>query len=203
MNELDVSVFRWVHGALTGAWTLPMAALSLLGGGWGSLALLPMLARARTRSFGRSLAIVLGVTAVLVFALKRLVGRSRPCACLEDVRALVFAAPTDFSFPSGHAAGSFAFAVFVGIVLVGEARDGQRLARALGAAALLALASGVALSRVALGVHFPADVAAGAVLGTVVAAVGARLHRGAAARRAISVQRSAFSSEVRRCRADR
>ncbi len=177
MLELDVSVFRFLHDALSGGWLLPMAALSMIGGGWGSLLVVPLAAARRTRSFARSLAAVLVVTAVLVFALKRLVGRARPCACLPGMKALVFAAPTDFSFPSGHAAGSFAFAVFVAIVLVRtEAPPRERFLRRAGAALLLLLAVGVGLSRIALGVHFPGDVLAGALLGTTVAAAGARLH---------------------------
>jgi undecaprenyl-diphosphatase len=175
--ELDVHAFRLLHRALSGGWTLPMAMLSAIGGGWGALLVFPLLAPARTRRLGRSLAGVLAVTAVLVFALKRIVGRTRPCACLEDVHALVFAAPTDFSFPSGHAAGSFAFAVFVATVLLRSrelASPGPR--RWLAAAALLLLALGVGFSRIALGVHFPGDVVAGALLGTHVAAAGASLH---------------------------
>lgn len=61
--------------------------------------------------------------------------------------------PTSRSLPSGHAASAFAFAGGVGHVLH---RDG---------AALGVLAALVAYSRVHTGVHFPADVAVGAMLG--------------------------------------
>jgi membrane-associated phospholipid phosphatase len=63
--------------------------------------------------------------------------------------------PTSRSLPSGHAASAFAFATGAGHVLH---RDG---------AALRVLAAAVAYSRVHTGVHFPADVVAGALLGTV------------------------------------
>jgi undecaprenyl-diphosphatase len=157
-----------------------MAALSLVGGGWGALALVPMLLWERTRRVGRSLAGVLAVTAVTVFSLKAAFHRVRPCYALPHVRPLVFDAPTDFSFPSGHAAGSFAVAVFLAVLLIRSPRAGAVAAggRSQTAAAigLLLFACGVGLSRIALGVHFPADVLAGAALGTTIAGVGARLH---------------------------
>jgi undecaprenyl-diphosphatase len=168
LNELDIRLFRLLHGALSGSWTTPMAALSVVGGGWGALAVVPLLAAPRTRRFAQALAGVLAVTAVLVFVLKRTVGRVRPCACLEGIHARVWDAPTDFSFPSGHAAGSFAFAVFLALALVRTPSFGPRLARWTGAVALVVLAFGVGLSPVAHGVHIPGDVAAGAVLGATV-----------------------------------
>lgn len=180
MTEVDVQIFSLLYQTFSGAWLWPMAALSAIGGGWGALTVVPLLASTRTRRFATSLAAALVVTATLVFVLKRVVARIRPCGRLTDVRALVFEAPTDFSFPSGHSAGSFAFAVFVAVVLVGtlpadvgaRARWSRR-----GAAALLVLAAaGVGVSRIALGVHFPGDVLAGALLGASVGAVGARLH---------------------------
>ncbi|CAE80246.1 phosphatase PAP2 family protein [Bdellovibrio bacteriovorus] len=58
-----------------------------------------------------------------------------------------------FSFPSSHTVDAFALVVFIG-VFYPKAR-----------VPLLALASLTAYSRVYCGVHFPADVAAGALLG--------------------------------------
>ena len=66
--------------------------------------------------------------------------------------------PTQLSFPSAHAATSFA-----------GARCYSRLG--LPAPALYALAVSLSLSRLYLGVHYPSDVLAGAVLGTTIAAV--------------------------------
>lgn len=73
--------------------------------------------------------------------------------------------PADSSFPSGHTAGSFAAAAALGTFYPG--------ARPL----LLALASGVGVSRVYLGHHFPSDVLAGAGLGWLVGTLGARAVR--------------------------
>ena len=74
--------------------------------------------------------------------------------------------PQDPSFPSGHAASSFACA----LVLAWAA---PRLA-----APLLLLAAGIAFSRVYVGVHWPLDVVAGAVLGVLVAIALRRLEAG-------------------------
>lgn len=61
--------------------------------------------------------------------------------------------PRDFSFPSGHASASFASAVSVFLYY-----------RKQGIAALV-LASGIALTRLYLFVHFPTDVLVGMLLG--------------------------------------
>ena len=66
--------------------------------------------------------------------------------------------PTSLSFPSGHAASAFAFATGVG-----------NAAATRVAVPLHALAAAVAYSRVHTGVHYPGDVAVGAVVGTVTA----------------------------------
>ena len=66
-------------------------------------------------------------------------------------------APATFSFPSGHAATSFAAANAIGALLP-RARP-----------PLIAAASLMALTRPYLGLHYPSDALAGAALGTVLA----------------------------------
>ena len=176
---LDVEVFRWMHRAFSeGRWLALMCVLTVIGSGWGALVLIPLFAAPPTRRFAASLTATLAASAVVVFALKAIVRRPRPYLVVPGVRPLVFEAPTDFSFPSGHAAGSFAFATFVAVVLVRHAlrvpiKRKRRIA--LSVVALLA-ALGVALSRCALGVHFPGDVLAGAALGMAAGWLGARWH---------------------------
>jgi membrane-associated phospholipid phosphatase len=70
--------------------------------------------------------------------------------------------PASSSFPSGHSASAMAFATGVGTVLPLEAVP------------IRALATTVAYSRVHTGVHYPADVLAGAFLGTTLAQITAR-----------------------------
>ncbi|MER7055066.1 MULTISPECIES: phosphatase PAP2 family protein [unclassified Streptomyces] len=90
---------------------------------------------------------------------KRLVRRARPDR--EAARVTVdryVPMPASASFPSGHTASAVAFATAVGVVLPAAAVP------------LGALASAVGYSRVHTGVHYPGDVAAGAVLGIASAA---------------------------------
>lgn len=94
-----------------------------------------------------------GLAVSLSQALKRVCRRPRP-----DCRISGFAAlaenPDAFSFPSGHTCVAFA-------VAAAFAGEGSGLA-----ALTLALAAGIALSRVYLGAHYPMDVAAGVLVGS-------------------------------------
>lgn len=98
------------------------------------------------------LALAVGLATLLSQALKRLAGRPRPSVGLAEFAARI-ECPDEFSFPSGHTAAAFA---------VAAAFLGEPMPLALTA---VSLASGIGLSRMALGAHYPLDVAAGALLG--------------------------------------
>jgi len=108
-----------------------------------------------------------GVTSAVVnLAVKPLARRRRPDRDVHGVPLMrQVAMPASHSFPSGHAASAFAFASGVGRILPGAGIPVHGLAAA------------VAYSRVHTGVHFPADVAVGAVIGTVVAQATTRRSR--------------------------
>lgn len=118
------------------------AALWLAAGTLGALVDRPRRARWRRG------VLVVGATYALNTAIKALVRRPRPV--VEGLPALV-ATPTRLSFPSAHSSTSFAAARAYG--------------RLVPAAPLYATAAAMAASRVYLGVHYPTDVAAGALLG--------------------------------------
>jgi undecaprenyl-diphosphatase len=104
------------------------------------------------------------VTSLVVTPLKELFARERPPEIDPALGGLV-ALPDNASFPSGHSATAFAAATAVAVMC-------PRLRPVA-----LALAAGVALSRVYLQVHFPLDVLAGGLLGAalgVAAAFAAR-----------------------------
>lgn len=96
--------------------------------------------------------------------LKPIFRRIRPCNALapEQVRLLVDRSRA-FSFPSAHAANSFAMATVVG----------WRFRKYAPYAFAIALA--VAYSRVYVGVHYPFDSIAGALIGTVLGHLSIRL----------------------------
>ena len=80
--------------------------------------------------------------------LKHLIARSRPYDCILGLIPLI-------TYPSGHTAASFA----VGALLF------RKLPKRYGIPALV-LAALIGFSRLYLGVHYPSDVLAGALLGT-------------------------------------
>lgn len=102
------------------------------------------------------------LTNMIVTAVKLAVGRDRPPAVIVDPEPLM-EVPTTSSFPSGHAATSFACALIL-------ARAAPRLT-----IPLFVLAALIAFSRVYVGVHYPFDVMAGALLGLAVATALPRL----------------------------
>lgn len=98
-------------------------------------------------------AAAVGPAAVLVnYAVKVAVGRERPL--IEDHPPLA-RAPSKLSFPSAHATSSLAAATALGRIAP-EAR-----------LPLYGLAGAICVCRPYLGMHYPSDVLAGAVLGTV------------------------------------
>jgi len=175
MADLDARLFHLLYGRSSPALTFAMLVFSALGSGWSIVAFLPLFASARWRRFARALLTVLVITAIAVFAMKALVMRGRPVTVFDPLRAVLLDSPTDYSFPSGHAAGSFCFALFVTRVLCAKR---VQYAHVLSAAAIV-FASLVAVSRVVLGFHFPLDVLAGEILGGAIgAAGGARYVKG-------------------------
>lgn len=84
--------------------------------------------------------------------IKPLVQRQRPCVALDNVNMLT-GLKTSFSFPSSHAANSFAAALLFTHFLPSWKW------------AVFALAFLSGFSRVYLGVHYPSDVLGGAALG--------------------------------------
>jgi undecaprenyl-diphosphatase len=91
--------------------------------------------------------------------------RPRPYMAHPALTHLLTAPSPDPSFPSDHAAAAFAIAVAV-----------LAFSRRLGAV-MLGLAVAVSLSRVALGAHYPSDVAAGALVGSTAALLVTRFGR--------------------------
>ncbi len=97
------------------------------------------------------------VTVVVVEVLKFAIGRPRPVDVYPDVHVLTPWLPSEIAdpaFPSGHTARAFVFAILLGL-------HGRKWL-----AGLIPYAVLVGLARVYEGAHYPSDVLAGAIVGT-------------------------------------
>jgi membrane-associated phospholipid phosphatase len=141
-----------------------VAGFSLLGehaGVWLAIGVAGQALDGRRRArWRRASGTVAGMYA-LNTAVKLAVRRPRPS--MAGLPALA-GTPSRLSFPSAHASTSFAGALCY-----------SRLG--LPAAPLYALAVGLSMSRLYLGVHYPSDVLGGALLGTAFAGLRARSER--------------------------
>ena len=153
MQDLDLRLLRWVrtHGHSPG---MESAAQALgKGGNNGAVWLVLGVALAiidSERAQEWLICAALGpVAIVLNYGIKLLVKRPRPV--LEGLPPLG-GAPSSLSFPSAHALSSFAVATAM-----------YRVDPATAGALVVALA--ISLGRPYLGMHYPSDVLAGALLG--------------------------------------
>lgn len=116
---------------------------------------------------GRILLVLLVITVVISDQLnssiiKKIIERPRPChivdgtMVVDQIRLLVHCG-SGFSFPSSHATNYFAAATLISFFYTKTNW------------LFFALASSIAFSRVYIGVHYPADVLAGALEGTLIA----------------------------------
>ncbi|MCU1715587.1 bifunctional DedA family/phosphatase PAP2 family protein [Pseudomonas sp. 5P_3.1_Bac2] len=138
-----------------GDWRTQLAAAVLLG-------VILLVGRQR-----RALALAIGSTlgsAIGNGLLKAIFERPRPQILLDPLGS--------YSFPSGHSSASFAFFLVLGVLAGREQAPRQRLTWLL-VASLPALA--IAMSRVYLGVHWPTDVIAGAMLASCMCAISLAL----------------------------
>jgi membrane-associated phospholipid phosphatase len=153
MRDLDLNLLRWMrtHGHSRG---LEDAAVALGKAGNNALvwfllgAALAIIDNSRWESW--LICALLGPFAIaLNYAIKLAVKRPRPV--LEGLPPLG-GAPSSLSFPSAHATSSFAVATAM-----------VRVDAAMAAAFVVAIA--ISLGRPYLGMHYPSDVLAGALLG--------------------------------------
>ena len=132
-----------------------LSHIGAYGAVWLGLALVAALLWRRSQLFLLVVAAEL-VAELASLSLKYAIGRPRPPLRYPTPEPLVHVPGTP-SFPSGHAATSFACAAILAFAA-------PKLA-----VPLLALASAIAFSRVYAGVHYPLDALGGAALGVAVA----------------------------------
>ena len=101
----------------------------------------------------------------ITFALKKTVNRERPFVTYPDIEQVTTA--TGPSFPSGHASLAFATATSLSMAYP----------KWYIIASSFAWASAVSYSRMVLGVHYPSDVLAGAIIGSGSAYLSYKLNK--------------------------
>jgi undecaprenyl-diphosphatase len=112
-----------------------------------------------------SLILSAGICNVL---LKNIINRTRPYVAIEELK-LIAKMPHDSSFPSGHSNASFSTACAITWCL-------SRNKKWIGVI-LIFVASIIAFSRLYVGAHYPTDVIAGIILGTLTSIIVYMIYR--------------------------
>ena len=151
-----LELFQQIHSDVLTMFFRLFTMMGEAGAIW-ILAGILLLIRQDTRKYGVIvlLSLLLGVI-IGNGILKNVIARPRPCWRHPEVEMLI-AIPSDFSFPSGHTLSSFAASVSIAY-----------WNRRYGIAALVTAAL-IAASRMYFFVHYPTDIIAGAILGSMLA----------------------------------
>lgn len=156
-DNLRIDFLDWIMKTITG-----------LGDGgfiWIILTALLLLFR-KTRFAGATSALSMILTLLVVnLGIKNIVARTRPYEAIEGLERII-EAQSDFSFPSGHTAHSFAVAVVLFMLLPKK-----------WGITTLVFAFIMGFTRLYVGVHYPTDVIGGALIGTVIAIISLCITR--------------------------
>ncbi len=148
-NNIDEKVFNYIHNDMENkVLDSTMPVVQRMGDPKIYLAVCAMLCgfgNERMFETGKLASAGFLETGVLVYALKTLVGRSRPNNSLEKD-----------SFPSGHSAFAFTMAM-----IAGKQYPDLKIP-------LYILATGTSFARIYLGRHYPSDVIVGSIIGMLV-----------------------------------
>lgn len=167
LAEIDNAVLDFLQQIDNDILDRIMVFITRLGDGgfiWILLAIILLCFR-KTRKCG--LVILCSMLLGLILAnglIKNLVNRPRPCD-LNDVIELLIPRPDESSFPSGHTTSSFAAAASIFYFY-----------KKWGIAAYC-MAFMIAFSRMYLYVHYPTDILAGMLLGTLFAVITITIYR--------------------------
>ncbi len=162
VHRLDTLAFLWLHVTKRSPYRKSVRWISRTGDG--HLYVLAAIAIAlmephRGTAFVLAGALAYTLDVSLYLILKNAIKRDRPAMKIDFYEAWI--TPSDqFSFPSGHTAAAFLFAALIASFYPAFALPCYLWATLIGA------------SRVLLGVHYPSDIAAGALLGSGAALAG-------------------------------
>lgn len=147
--------FAWLSGLAKDSpgWRALAIVLAHSGDSWLLLPLLGLLwwfGQAGWKTLAQAMILGVVLTALVVFVIKLSVRRSRP----EGEWGKIYRSTDPHSFPSGHAAR----AVLLAVIAIGLGPQWLGLL-------MIVWAPLVGMARVAMGVHYPSDVAAGMLVG--------------------------------------
>jgi len=158
LQNIDNSILLYIKDNMHGQiMDKAMVIITSLGNGgviWIIIAVLLMINKKYRKIGFMALCALILSTILGEGILKHVVQRIRPSADIPAINMLI-AKPLSYSFPSGHAASSFAAAGVLSKYLKKYAPG------------FLGLASLIAFSRLYLYVHYPTDVLAGIILGLI------------------------------------
>lgn len=166
IQQLDEQALVWIAENVRNAVLDPFMKLYTQLGNTGMLFIVLgvlMLFFKPTRRAGLSALCAMLIGLIVVnFTIKPLVSRPRPWLVIENFVNLVEEHDPN-SFPSGHTNAAFAFAL---AVCMSAPRRWMKVTA-------VCMAAVMGLSRLYVGVHFPSDVLAGAVIGSLCGLAGA------------------------------
>lgn len=179
--NLDASILLYIQESVRNPVLTPyVKVITTLGNGgaiWILLTLI-MLIIPKTRRIGCMMVLsLIGTLLINNMLIKNLVARTRPYEVVGGLTYLI-SKPREYSFPSGHAASSFAAAWVMF----------RQLPKRYGVPALL-VAILIALSRLYVGVHYPSDVLFGMISGTLISLVAETIVEWIEKKRAEQIER--------------
>lgn len=184
---LDLALFDFLNQSLANPFLDAVLPLFREKTTWIPLYLLMVFLLVKNHGWRRTVYLLLCIAAVLTVAdqlaatiLKPWVGRLRPCAepSVADHARILVGCGGKYSFPSNHATNHFALATLLSLTWF----RGQASSWRVGIFVWAAL---ISLAQVYVGKHYPADILAGALLGSLIAWAGVVCYRKLAGQEAI------------------